>query len=76
MRAAVMRAGALVVDDVAEPAPGPGQVLVRTLACGICGSDLHALSHADQMVVMSEESTDAVPDEMRPADHGSSPATS
>ena len=29
------------------PEPGPGEVLVRTLACGICGSDLHALKHAD-----------------------------
>ena len=42
MRAAVTRIGGLGVGDVAEPVPGPGQVLVRTLACGICGSDLHA----------------------------------
>jgi len=42
MRAAVARIGGLAVVDVAEPEPGPGQVLVRTLACGICGSDLHA----------------------------------
>jgi threonine dehydrogenase-like Zn-dependent dehydrogenase len=27
--------------------PGPGEVLVKTRACGICGSDLHALKHAD-----------------------------
>jgi len=33
----------MVVDEVPEPEPGPGQVLVRTLACGICGSDLHAV---------------------------------
>jgi threonine dehydrogenase-like Zn-dependent dehydrogenase len=50
MRAAVMRERRLVVDEVPEPVPGPGQVLVKTLACGICGSDLHALEHADQMV--------------------------
>jgi threonine dehydrogenase-like Zn-dependent dehydrogenase len=49
MRAAVMRAGALVVDDVADPIPAPGQVLVRTIACGICGSDLHFLKYGDQM---------------------------
>jgi len=61
-----MRNGALVVDEVAEPVPAAGQVLVRTLACGICGSDLHALTHADQMVLMSEESTDGVPEAMRP----------
>jgi threonine dehydrogenase-like Zn-dependent dehydrogenase len=50
MRAAVMRDHRIVVDEVADPVPGPGEVLVRTLACGICGSDLHALVHADKMV--------------------------
>jgi 2-desacetyl-2-hydroxyethyl bacteriochlorophyllide A dehydrogenase len=42
MRAAVTRIGGVAVEDIEEPVPGPGQVLVRTLACGICGSDLHA----------------------------------
>src|SRR5262245_15012716 len=50
MRAVVMRNRQLVVDDVAVPQPGPGEVLVRTLACGICGSDLHALKHAERFV--------------------------
>jgi threonine dehydrogenase-like Zn-dependent dehydrogenase len=50
MRAAVMRKGTLVVDEVALPEPGPGEVLVKTLACGICGSDLHALKHAERFV--------------------------
>jgi threonine dehydrogenase-like Zn-dependent dehydrogenase len=50
MRAVVMREKALVVDTLPDPTPGPGEVLVRTLACGICGSDLHALRHADKMV--------------------------
>lgn len=58
-----MRDGALVVDDVAEPRPGPGQVLARTLACGICGSDLHALAHGDQLVSMAEEALVATPDD-------------
>lgn len=50
MRAVIRRAGALVVDDMAAPLPGPGQVLCKTLACGICGSDLHALDHYDHMI--------------------------
>ena len=49
MKAVVMRAGRLVLDDVPEPEPGPGEVVVRTLSCGICGSDLHALRHFDRM---------------------------
>jgi (R,R)-butanediol dehydrogenase/meso-butanediol dehydrogenase/diacetyl reductase len=32
----------LSVEDVPEPGePGPGQVLLRPLMCGICGTDLH-----------------------------------
>ncbi|MGZ6242327.1 MAG: zinc-binding dehydrogenase [Candidatus Binataceae bacterium] len=50
MRAAIMRNKKLVVDDIATPAPGPGEALVKTLACGICGSDLHALKHAEKLV--------------------------
>ena len=46
MRAAILRDHKLVIDDVDEPVPGPGQVLVETLACGICGSDLHFIQHA------------------------------
>jgi threonine dehydrogenase-like Zn-dependent dehydrogenase len=45
-----MRERRLVVADVPAPTPGPGEVLARTLACGICGSDLHALKHADRFV--------------------------
>jgi len=54
MQAVVMRNGALVVDEVGVPDLQPGQVLAEVLACGICGSDLHALRHADRMVEMSE----------------------
>ena len=48
MRAAVVRDRRLVVAEVPLPEPGPGEVLVRTLACGICGSDLHAFKHMDR----------------------------
>jgi threonine dehydrogenase-like Zn-dependent dehydrogenase len=50
MRAAIMRNKKLVVDTIPTPAPGAGEALVKTLACGICGSDLHALKYADKMV--------------------------
>lgn len=35
---------ALVLRDVAIPTPGPGQILVKTEACGVCHTDLHAAS--------------------------------
>lgn len=54
MRAAIFRQGNIVTGEIAEPAPGPGQVLVKTLACGICGTDLHARVHAAKMVEMSK----------------------
>jgi threonine dehydrogenase-like Zn-dependent dehydrogenase len=64
MRAAVMRDRRLVVDDVADPHPADGQLLVRTLACGICGSDLHALAHGDLLVELSEEAAATAGDGM------------
>ncbi|MEX2159381.1 MAG: zinc-binding dehydrogenase [Dehalococcoidia bacterium] len=51
MRAAVLRDRKLTVGEVPEPAsPGPGQVLVETIACGICGSDVHMYQHIDRLV--------------------------
>eukprot|EP01133_Synstelium_polycarpum_P021687 gene21688-26058_t len=32
----------LVLREVPVPVPGPGQILVRTEACGVCHTDLHA----------------------------------
>jgi threonine dehydrogenase-like Zn-dependent dehydrogenase len=54
MRAAIFRNGEIVVDSLPEPKPGPGQMLVKTLACGICGSDLHARKHAHRMADMAK----------------------
>ncbi|WP_420970104.1 zinc-binding dehydrogenase [Bradyrhizobium sp. B120] len=54
MRAAIFRNGEIVVDQMPEPKPGAGQVLVKSLACGICGSDLHARKHAHRMVELSK----------------------
>ena len=50
MRAALMRNKKIVTADIPSPEPGPGEVLVKSLACGICGSDLHALRFADKLV--------------------------
>jgi threonine dehydrogenase-like Zn-dependent dehydrogenase len=55
MRAAIARAGRLRVDDIADPVPGPGEALVAVKACGICGSDLHALHFGDQLVEATRE---------------------
>jgi threonine dehydrogenase-like Zn-dependent dehydrogenase len=46
MRAAVTQAvGAMELVDVPEPPePGPGQVIVGSMAVGICGSDYHFFS--------------------------------
>jgi threonine dehydrogenase-like Zn-dependent dehydrogenase len=56
MRAAVLRDGRMVYrDDVPEPVPGPGQVLVGVKACGICGSDLHFAAHGDEVVEMTAQ---------------------
>jgi len=32
----------LEIREVAIPTPGPGQILVKTEACGVCHTDLHA----------------------------------
>src|SRR5882672_624113 len=53
MCAAIFRDGEIVVDWMPDPVPAAGQVLVKTLACGICGSDLHAKKHAPHMVTMA-----------------------
>ena len=42
MRRVVVHPGRIAVEDAEVPAPGPGEALVRTLAVGVCGSDLHA----------------------------------
>ncbi len=44
MQAAVVeRFGApLVLREMDIPSPGPGQILVKTEACGVCHTDLHA----------------------------------
>ncbi len=48
MKAAVLfEAGKpLEIADVAVSKPGPREVLIRTVACGVCRSDLHFVDGA------------------------------
>ncbi|MFT4299726.1 MAG: zinc-binding dehydrogenase [Aeromicrobium sp.] len=46
MRAVVCHRSELTVEELPELTPGRGQVLVRVLRSGICGSDLHVRHHA------------------------------
>ena len=42
MRRVVVYPGRIAVEAADVPAPGPDEALIRTLAAGVCGSDLHA----------------------------------
>ena len=44
MKAAVVHAFGkpLAIEEVAIPAPGPGEVLVKIVATGVCHTDVHA----------------------------------
>ncbi|MBI1188759.1 MAG: zinc-binding dehydrogenase [Alphaproteobacteria bacterium] len=55
MRAAVMRGDRFVVEERPTPRPGPGDVLVKVRACGICGSDLHYFKHAPEIIEMAAQ---------------------
>ena len=54
MKAVAAERGELRLVDLATPAPGPGQLLVQVERCGICGSDLHARKHADDLAEVLE----------------------
>ncbi|MFO1376247.1 MAG: alcohol dehydrogenase catalytic domain-containing protein [Steroidobacteraceae bacterium] len=53
MRAAVFDAfnDPLRIATRPDPAPAPGEVLIRTRSCGICGSDLHLAAGESGLVV-------------------------
>jgi (R,R)-butanediol dehydrogenase/meso-butanediol dehydrogenase/diacetyl reductase len=56
MRAAVVGAdGSMNVEQVADPTPGPGQLLLRVSGCGICGSDIKARPAMPGGTVMGHE---------------------
>ena len=56
MRAVAARSGRLELVEIPRPEPGEGKVLVRVLACGICTSDVHFLTHGEEFVRTSAES--------------------
>ena len=56
MEAVTMERGTLRKVEVDEPIPKKGEVLVKSIACGICGSDLHAAKHTEDFVKTSRES--------------------
>jgi len=49
MKAVQCHNSELTVVEVEAPTPGPGQLVIDVERCGICGSDLHARVHADQL---------------------------
>jgi threonine dehydrogenase-like Zn-dependent dehydrogenase len=55
MRAVSCRATELEVVERPTPVPEKGQVLIDVLRCGICGSDLHARHHCDDMAEVARE---------------------
>jgi threonine dehydrogenase-like Zn-dependent dehydrogenase len=55
MNALVLRSGELRIDHVADPTPGSGQLIVRSLACCICASDLHMVHHSHRLAAWSRD---------------------
>jgi propanol-preferring alcohol dehydrogenase len=61
MRAMLLQASGrpLVPATLEQPAPGPGQVLIRVRACGVCRTDLHVadgeLTHPKLPLVLGHE---------------------
>ena len=65
MRAVVLTGvdGRLETTEVEEPVPGPGHVVARVRACGICGSDLHiATAYGTPGTIMGHEIAGVVED--------------
>jgi threonine dehydrogenase-like Zn-dependent dehydrogenase len=47
LRAVVLRDGQLQVRETADPEPGIGELLLRTLSTAICASDVHFMDHPE-----------------------------
>src|SRR3954447_5765797 len=55
MKAVVCQNAELSVAERPEPDPGPGQVRLEVLRCGICGSDLHARHGLDEWAKLADD---------------------
>jgi threonine dehydrogenase-like Zn-dependent dehydrogenase len=56
VRAAVVGAGGQYeVVTLPNPSPGPGELLLRVTACGLCGSDLKARMAMPRGTIMGHE---------------------
>ena len=55
MRAVTCTNTKFEVAERPSPEPGPGQLLLDVLRCGICGSDLHARRHCDELADVTAE---------------------
>ncbi len=55
MRAVTCSEATLQVLDLPALVPARGQVLIDVQRCGICGSDLHARHHCDELAEVLEE---------------------
>lgn len=55
MKAAVVQQGEFRVVELPMPQPGPGQLLLKVVRAGICGSDLHARSHTADLHALGRD---------------------
>lgn len=55
MKAVSCANGVLSVLEMPDPRPAEGQLVLDVHACGICGSDLHAKDHGDELAEVLEE---------------------
>ena len=55
MRAVSCADATLSVVDLPDPTPGHRQLVLDVLRCGICGSDLHAREHCDELAEVMVE---------------------
>jgi threonine dehydrogenase-like Zn-dependent dehydrogenase len=63
MKAVTCTDAKLEVVDQPTPTPAKGQLLIEVRRCGICGSDLHARNHCDEVADVMAET--GYPDFMR-----------